>query len=465
MEKLIQQVWSRFLRVLEVVDEAVSSGSYQDLENGLSHELDALGQFILKETLESIDERLRENLQERRGWVVERRGDVKEVLSPFGPVRYHRTYFRNKVTGKYGYLTDEWIGLTPHARVAPSVKATLAESAARMSYRRSGKWAWNETWNVSGQTVMNTLRKNQSLEASQSRPKKQRQVEYLYVEADEDHIPNQDSEGAHWQPRLVYVHEGLERTGKRRELKNVHYFGGLYYRDTEALCQEVWRYLDKHYDLESVKTIFVSGDGASWIRQLVEFIPGSVFVLDRFHTAKYIRAALGRWDDLHESLWRAVKQTDRQEVRNVLREAHKRADTKNKRETIEKTLTYLMQQWDGIQAWSKYADAIVGCSAEGHVSHVYAARMSSRPMAWTKTGVDQMARLRVLQANGESVRERFLRGFQERKLRLSDRWREQVQTSIKQGKQLYHAIQASMPALRGRRTTLTRALRGLANAV
>ena len=465
MEKLIQQVWSQFLRILDVVNEAISFGSYQDLENGLSRELNEVGQFILKEVFEAIDERLCENPQERRGWVIERRGDVKEILTPFGPVRYSRTYFQNKTTREYGYLADEWMGLTLHARVAASVKARLVESAAEVSYRRSGKWTWNKAWHVSGQTVMNALQENASWEADWSWPKEQRQVKYLYVEADEDHIPNQDPKGTHWQPRLVYVHEGLEGTGKRRELKNVHYFGGLYYRDTEALCYEVWRYLDAHYDLESVKAIFVSGDGASWIRQLVEFIPGSVFVLDRFHTAKQITSAVGSWDDLHELLWRAVEQTDRQGVRNVLKEAHKRAETENKRKTIEETLTYLMRQWDGIEAWSKYADAIVGCSAEGHVSHIYAARMSSRPMAWSKAGVDQMARLRVAKANGESVRERFLRGLKERKLRLSDRWREQIQTSLKQGRQLYQAIQANMPALRGRRTMLTRALRGLADAV
>lgn len=133
-----------------------------------------------------------------------------------------------------------------------------------------------------------------------------RQVKHLYVEADEDHVPNQDPEGARWQPRLLYIHEGLEGTGKRRKLKNVFYLGGLYHQDTESLCNAVWHYLDAHYDLEFVKTIFVSGDGVSWIRQLAEFVPGSVFVLDRFHVAKKITAALGGWDDLHASFWQAL---------------------------------------------------------------------------------------------------------------------------------------------------------------
>ena len=75
----------------------------------MARELNELGQEFIRQAMEAVDERLRENLQERRGWVIVRRHDVKEVLSPFGPVRYHRTYFRNKVTGSIGiWQTIGW---------------------------------------------------------------------------------------------------------------------------------------------------------------------------------------------------------------------------------------------------------------------------------------------------------------------------------------------------------------------
>ena len=40
-----------------------------------------------------------------------------------------------------------------------------------------------------------------------------------------------------------------------------------------------------------------------------------------------------------------------------------------------------------------------GCSVEGHVSHVLSSRMSSRPMGWSRTGADKMARLRAYYFN------------------------------------------------------------------
>ncbi|MQL53323.1 hypothetical protein GFC01_13865 [Desulfofundulus thermobenzoicus] len=37
------------------------------------------------------------------------------------------------------------------------------------------------------------------------------------------------------------------------------------------------------------------------------------------------------------------------------------------------------------------------CSAEGHVSHILLTRLSRRPDGWSKTGADQMARLRDME--------------------------------------------------------------------
>lgn len=44
-------------------------------------------------------------------------------------------------------------------------------------------------------------------------------------------------------------------------------------------------------------------------------------------------------------------------------------------------------------------EAQVGCSAEGHVSHICADRMSSGPLGWSKKGVHQMSKLRIYKAN------------------------------------------------------------------
>ena len=45
------------------------------------------------------------------------------------------------------------------------------------------------------------------------------------------------------------------------------------------------------------------------------------------------------------------------------------------------------------------------CAAEGHVSHILSARMSSRPMGWSKEGAYRIARLRAFYFNGGDFRD------------------------------------------------------------
>ena len=45
------------------------------------------------------------------------------------------------------------------------------------------------------------------------------------------------------------------------------------------------------------------------------------------------------------------------------------------------------------------------CSAEGHISHIFADRLSSRPLGCSKVGADKMARLRIYQKNGGDMLE------------------------------------------------------------
>ncbi|MFR8845916.1 MAG: UPF0236 family transposase-like protein [Waltera sp.] len=54
---------------------------------------------------------------------------------------------------------------------------------------------------------------------------------------------------------------------------------------------------------------------------------------------------------------------------------------------------YLLNNWDS--AVRRMQDKnVYGCSAEGHVSHMYSDRMSSRPMGWSEAGADAMCQLR-----------------------------------------------------------------------
>lgn len=464
MDQLFQQLWEGFLHIGEhVVDYLESDNDYQTFQQRLRSDLDKLGQAVLKTVIEAADLQLRENTSERQGWVIAQRNHEKELLTQFGPVRYQRTYFKHKQSKRHAYLVDEAMGFTPHQKIDVALKAELVSRAAGQSFRRSGQWHDNPSWRVSGQTVMKASRTINAVQTPTTAPEgTKRRLPYLFIQADEDHVANQD--GPRWQPRLVTVHEGVEGGPKRRRLINPWRFGGLYPRgSTDQLYEAVWQYLDATYDLEHVKAILVSGDGASWIRGLCEYIPGSVFVLDRYHAHQYVTSAAGTHPDLCSALWRAFHDVDRPSVRKAMHEALNRAGSESQYRRITECHRYFERQWDGIKAWRTYRDVWPGCSAEGDVSHIYADRMSSRPMAWRRQGVDQMSRLRVMRVNGECIRKTYVDQHSRElpPIRLGHRWVREAKQALKANGNLSHVVQGRMPALYGPKRGLHRLLASL----
>ena len=85
-------------------------------------------------------------------------------------------------------------------------------------------------------------------------------------------------------------------------------------------------------------------------------------------------------------------------------EEHKEERAK-KQHQLKVCRTYILGNWEKIEALKMYAAELHGCSAEGHVSHLLSARMSSRPMGWSREGADKMSRLRAYRANGGSFLE------------------------------------------------------------
>ena len=67
-----------------------------------------------------------------------------------------------------------------------------------------------------------------------------------------------------------------------------------------------------------------------------------------------------------------------------------------------------MNQWKGIEIYETDGKYLKGCSAEGHISHVYADRMSSRPRTWSDDGIDKMSRLRTFVSNGGKIYEELI---------------------------------------------------------
>lgn len=225
-------------------------------------------------------------------------------------------------------------------------------------------------------------------------------------------------------PRLAYVYEkiGTEENG-RSKLINVIYFGGVYDGSDGVFesWKEVLAYIESAYDMDKLKQINLNGDGAAWIKSGADILPKTKFVLDKFHMHKYIITATAHLEDSAEDarceIYRAIYKKGKRFCEATFDQIIAITDSETKRKTVETSKGYILSNWSEIQIAMKGKDKNIECSAEGHVSHVFSDRMSSRPLGWSRTGYDKMARLRVYRKNKGNMLE--LVRFQKQELLLA----------------------------------------------
>ena len=392
-----------------------------DFVEAIRTTLTQLGLFLLQGALEACDQALNDSRKRKRGWTVEAH-TTRTLLTSLGAVTFPHTRFQNRETGDTCCLLDRMLGLSPHERLSGDAKIQLLEEAVQTSYRRAGEAACRPEL-LTRQAVMAYLH-SLKFPPDLPHPGKKRVVDTLYLDADEDHVALQYQEKkgdlvtneTHQKNnglliKLIYVYEGIapDRTANgRAHLVHPYFFGGRYEgsKANQQLWDQVYQYLAQTYDLDKVKRIYLNGDGGEWILAGAKRIAGVTFVVDGFHLEKYKNKALAQSGEekakKKEELDRLLKANDRRGVRTWCEKRIEEAAQGKGR--IQDGCDYLQRNWGGIQE-RRQGEGVVGCSAEGHVSHVLSARMSTRPMGWCRAGAAAMAKLRIYVKNGGGLRE------------------------------------------------------------
>lgn len=389
---------------------------------GITEELHKVGLILVKETLETMDRMLRDSGKRAMEWTVEQRTE-KELLTSLGEVKFHKTLFENKQSGEMCYLLDRILGLEKGERITEDALAAIYEEAVQTSYRKGGEAA-SIMDTVSKQTVKNKLH---ALKFPQvwKKPSHKKTVDYLYIEADEDHIALQFRENKGDLKRdengrknntmitkLVYVHEGVEPVAPkstRYRLVNPYYFcSTAKYTTNEEMWDEVYAYLNEQYDLDKVKRIYVNSDGGGWIKSGMRRISGLVHVLDGYHLGISIRKLVNHMkdsaDDAADEVRRVIRTGTKKEFQELAEQLGGYFEDEPGKSFADNR-DYILSHWSAAKYRLSGAEGKIGSSTEGHVYHVLASRMSTKPLGWSTKGADRMAQLRAYYLNGGDMLE------------------------------------------------------------
>jgi len=318
----------------------------------------------------------------------------KTLITSIGTIEVNCTsYYKKGTKERYVFLRD-LLKIKAYQRLTNEAEYQLIKCAMEQNMSMSARNALRNTI-VSRSTVS---RKIKALNGSinEEITKSTNQPDVLYIEMDEIHSNLQH--GGNKICPCAIVHEGYAEdfVKKRKKLKNVKYFASakLSYKE---LWEVIYDYVDKKYDIDKFKRIFISGDGAEGIKNFQDCFPTAKCVLDPFH---YYRKHLAYIFKTETSLSKIADEYIRNDkienFKYLVKEQIKKYP--NQENYMTKHMNYIINNIEGIKN-QKDPLYIVHCSMEGHVSQAFARYITSSPYGFSIDGLDNKLKLLTYHAN------------------------------------------------------------------
>ena len=391
-EKVRSIIEGSTAQIMSMLMNTIGKGTFSDTVDETQRIVNDLGSQILQIVCAEADDVFNAE-RDRNKVIIKHKDKTRRLLTTLGEVTLHRRLYYDKIDARYFFAADELLQIEKRARIEKGMQAQLIADATRSSYGKAAEIAHRK---VSRQTVHNIVRRLND-ERLNVRTEGLKTVEHIYIEADEDHIHLNNGSPA--EVRLIYVHEGVRQVCRgRRELINPKYFVSVS-TDNDTTWNDVADYVYGQYRVSKAQ-LHISGDGAQWIKYGLTIFPKAQYHLDKFHVYKSVTDVVGRDRVLRRQIIDALSESDYDRVRALYGERLQSLTKPGERENVLAGLFYIENNFDEIDL-----TPATSCAAEGHVSHVLSARMSSRPMAWSRNGAHRIARLRAYYFNGGDFRD------------------------------------------------------------
>lgn len=363
-----------------------------NLESKIRNVGDSFTLKLYESFLNYIDDKFRNSKQRKQQYYI-KETRRRNLISSIGCISINSTSYIDKNTKERFVLLREILHLKPYQRLTNEAEYQLVKYSMNENMSQAARHALRNTI-ISRSTVSKKIAKldgsiNEVITRCEYQP------DVLYIEMDEIHANLQ--QGGNKICPCAIVHEGYEEDFvKRKKLKNIHYFASskLTY---EELWEVIFDYVDKKYDIDNFKVIFVSGDGAPGIKNYTNCFPNAKFVLDPFH---YIKKHLNYIfkDDV------TLRNIADDYIRNSLIDDFKTLVNyqiekyPEQEKYMKEHMNYILNNLEGIKN-QKDKDYKVHCSMEGHINQGFARYITSSPYGFSEQGLENKLKLLVYHAN------------------------------------------------------------------
>lgn len=356
---------------------------------------DAGDMFTLKlyeSFLNYIDDKFKNSKQRKLIYNI-KETRKRTLITSVGYITINSTSYVNKSTKERFVLLREILHLKPYQRLTNEAEYQLIKYAMDENMSQAARHALRNTV-ISRSTVSKKIK---VLDGSiqENVTKTDNQPDILYIEMDEIHANLQH--GGNKICPCAIVHEGYEEDFvKRKKLKNIHYFASakLTY---EELWEVIFDYVDKKYDINKFKMIFVSGDGAPGIKNYTNCFPKAKFVLDPFHyIKKHLKYIFKKETELRHIADNYIRNNSIDDFKILVNCQIEKYPEQE--QYMKEHMNYIINNLDGIKN-QNHPDYKCHCLMEGHINQGFARYITSSPYGFSEQGLENKLKLLVYHAN------------------------------------------------------------------
>ncbi|EKP94754.1 ISLre2 family transposase [Thermaerobacter subterraneus] len=418
MKDVIRRIGEITLQLARVVEKAVwEAPDFRMLEVAVVRGAQEAARQLLVTALEALDRQLMEQRDRRQLKCVNRQ--PRSLMTWVGEIQWERRYYQERPSGVRRFLLDEVLGLAPRQRYSPLVQEFGIQLCTQVPFAAAADWLervscgavrlsamalWADVQAAGARADEAAKAQREAVFERGEIPPGSRPAAAVDLEFDELLVrgrrrgPDGQKERIALMHALAYEGKATDARG-RTVLKNrrVHVAVG----EGTASIEEALAAFAAAWDWARVEQCTVGGDGAPWIRKVLEYLPQATYRLDPFHLKRALRRGLRHDPEAHRQLAAALAEGKPwPEVAAILDAARRRAQGDD-RDRVQELKQYMKNHWDGI-----VADANVRRlgAIEGQNYHVLARRMKRRGASWSEGGARHLARLLAARANGELER-------------------------------------------------------------
>lgn len=392
-----------------------NSMTFPKFIESISDYTENLARDLIKQYLETADQQFRDSQGRKDNYYVKAKRE-RTLITMFGEVRYKRTIYQDKYTGKTYIYVDRKFGIDRYIHYTNDVASYAYEAYGdENSMIKVGKEIGNliygkykivknSEYSLSRQLIKNLIfRVEKPVRTKYTGEKKQ--LSDLYVIIDEKYIPQQMREqkaldkGKKVMSKVAVIVEGINTEDKNRhKYVNPYYFTQYKGNFADDLAEIIY----DRYDIEKLQHIHYLSDGGTWIKGLKSDMKminvDLVEYTDKFHAFK--------------ALWSLTLDNDKYKeaiaplVSNKKDEFKQYLDTLEIPESKQDRKSYLLNNWETIQ--NMLSLKTMNCAAEQVISHHVASEFTSVAKAYGKSNLNLYLAMRDSYRNNENLRELFL---------------------------------------------------------